>query len=213
MKSTIRVFIVDDHDLVRAGISRMLAGAVDMEVIAEAGSGEEALERAPTLQPDVILVDINMPGIGGVETIETLLKVMPQVKILVVTASLEKALVPRFFQLGVAGFFSKIDGQAELLKAVRSVFGGRPFVSPSITQIMSFKTGELASYPFDLLSERELQVVLLLFNGFTLGDISKRLSIRMRTIKTYRARSFEKLGIKNDVELTLLAGRHGFLMI
>lgn len=211
MQSTIRVFIVDDHDLVRAGISRMFSSAVDMEVVGEANSGEQALERCPPLKPDVILLDVNMPGMGGVEAISALLKLLPSTKILVVTASLDKALVPQFFQRGVSGFFSKVDGQEELIKAVRTVFSGRPYVSPSIAQKMSFKSGGLVLYPFDLLSERELQVVLLLFNGFTLEDISKWFSIRMRTIKTYRVRAYEKLGIKNDVELTLLAGRHGFL--
>jgi two-component system invasion response regulator UvrY len=211
MSPPIRILVVDDQSLVRSGICASLAGLPNLEVVGQAASGQEAIQLSATLKPDLILLDLNLPDIAGREVISVLLKETPKVKILILTCSLDTFLIPQFFSCGASGFFNKVDGYKELLKAIEMVNAGHLYVSPEMTRKIQFELNTQLANPFDALSERELQVVLLIHCGFTLDEIAIKLKISGSTCKTYRLRITEKLGVKNDVELILMTARYGLL--
>jgi len=206
-----RILVVDDHHLVRSGICLSLQNLTDMTVVGQAASGKEALQLCAELKPDLILLDLKIAETDGRELAPVLLQLSPNSKILIVTSCLDTALIPQLFALGVKGFFNKTDDREELLKAIRTVCAGRQYVCPRVAKDLNIQVETLLENPFDLLSERELQVVLLLACGLTHHEICKKLDIHISTLKTYRARFFEKLPAKNDVELVLLAKRYGLL--
>lgn len=212
MRSEIRVLLVDDHSLVRAGIRRILSDVKHITLVGEAESGQEAVSLALKLKPQVILMDLKMPGMDGLEASRQILAANPQIHILIISVCLDEVLLPRLFQEGVQGFFSKNTGAAELIKAIEQVFDGERYISPLFARQLGIKNLDTrAFFAFDELSERELQVILLIIEGETMQDISERLAINRKTINSYRTRSFHKLNVKNDVELTLLAARQGLL--
>ena len=206
--------IVDDHCLIRSGIKRLLEDINDMEVIAEAGSGEETMKIVRDKSPDIILLDVKMPGIGGLETARRLVRIHPKVKIIALSAVQQAPFPSRLLQIGAAGYLTKEAGMAELLTAIRKVMEGERYISKDIaTQIalQSLNESPDAESPLDVLSERELQVMLMITNGSKVQEISEKLCLSSKTVNSYRYRLFDKLGIKNDVELTHLAMRHGLL--
>lgn len=208
----IRVLVVDDHDLVRASIQRVLAGATGIQLVGEANSGENALKVVELTQPDVVLLDLKMPIMDGMKTARELLKRNPGLKILVVSICLDDLLLPRLFQEGVSGYFSKTSGAEEMVQAIKTVYEGQRYLSPILTPQLGLKQPEMDElFVFDSLSEREFQVVIMIIGGQTIAEISGTLAINRKTINSYRSRSFQKLNIKNDVELTLLAARQGLL--
>jgi len=205
----IKVLIVDDHALVRMGIRRLLDDLPDMEVVADAESGEQALALVKSHKPDVVLLDMKMPGIDGWEVTRRLKKSHPQVKVIAVTAMCAEPLPTRVLQLGAMGYLTKESGAEEMAAAIRKVSKGEKYLSAEIAQKMAINSLEaVQDSPFDLLSEREMQVMLMITRGMTVQDIADRLFLSSKTINGYRYRMFEKLGIKNDVELTFLAMKH-----
>lgn len=206
----INVLIVDDHALVRMGIRRLLEHLLDITVVAEAENGETALALVKAHKPDVILLDINMPGIDGWEVTRRLKKTHPDIKIIAVTAASTDPMIPaRLLQLGVVGYLTKESNADEMAMAIRKVFKGDKFICTEIAQqmaISSLKGPE--ETPFDRLSEREMQVMRMITRGMTVHEISDSLFLSTKTINGYRYRMFEKLTIKNDVELTYLAMKH-----
>lgn len=205
----IKVLIVDDHALVRMGIRRLLDDLSDMEVVADAESGEQALALVKSHKPDVVLLDMKMPGIDGWEVTRRLKKSNPQVKVIAVTAMCTEPLPTRVLQLGAMGYLTKESGAEEMAAAIRKVAKGEKYLSAEIAQKMAINSLEaVQDSPFDLLSEREMQVMLMITSGMTVQDIADRLFLSSKTINGYRYRMFEKLGIKNDVELTFLAMKH-----
>ncbi|GGI86014.1 two-component system response regulator LetA [Legionella impletisoli] len=205
----IKVLIVDDHALVRMGIRRLLEDLPDMDVVAEAESGEVALAKVKAHHPDVVLLDMKMPGIDGWEVTRRLKKSNPNVKVIAVTAMSAEPLPGRVLQLGAMGYLTKESGAEEMATAIRKVFKGERYLSAEVAQkmaISSLQTSE--DSPFDRLSEREMQVMLMITSGMTVQEISERLFLSPKTINGYRYRMFEKLEIKNDVELTYLAMKH-----
>lgn len=208
----IKIMLVDDHRLVRAGLKRVLAEAADMEVIAEASSGEEALELTRTKVPDVVLMDINMPGIGGLETTRRLVQRLPQVKVIVVSMHLEEPYPSRMLGAGAAGYISKDSAADEVIAAIRRVSSGGHYVAADVAGNMaaSLVKGKSDS-PFEQLSQRETQVMIMVTKGYSTQEISDRLHLSPKTVSTYRYRLFEKLGVGNDVELTRMAMRYGLL--
>ncbi len=202
----IRVLIVDDHALVRMGIRRLLEDMQDMEVVADAESGEQALQLVKSLKPDVVLLDMKMPGIDGWEVTRRLKKSHPQIKVIAVTAMASEPLPNRVLQLGAMGYLTKESGSDEMAAAIRKVAKGDKYLSAEIAQKMAINSLDSShNSPFELLSEREMQVMLMITSGMSVQDISERLYLSTKTINGYRYRMFEKLGIKNDVELTYLA--------
>jgi len=205
----IKVLIVDDHPFVRMGIRRLLDELADMDVVAEAENGEEALIMVKSFKPDVVLLDMMMPGIDGWEVTRRLKKSSPTVKIIAVTALATEPLPSRVLQLGAMGYLTKESGVEEMAAAIRKVAGGEKYLSAEIAQKMAISSLEASKgSPFDLLSEREMQVMFMITSGMDVQDIAERLFLSSKTVNGYRYRMFEKLAIKNDVELTFMAMKH-----
>ncbi|PJD92754.1 MAG: two-component system response regulator UvrY [Legionella sp.] len=205
----IDVLIVDDHALVRMGIRRLLDDLPDINVLGEAESGERALDFIRTNQPHVVLLDMKMPGIDGWEVTRRLHKSHPEVKVIAVTALSTESLPSRILQLGAMGYLTKESGSQDLAAAIRKVHQGERYLSAEIAQKLAIDSLQAHSdSPFDALSEREMQVMLMITRGVTVQEISERLFLSAKTINGYRYRIFDKLGIKNDVELTYLAMKH-----
>lgn len=207
----IKVLLVDDHDLVRSGISRMLADVEGIHVVGEAASGEEALKLTKELNPHIILMDVKMPGIGGLEATRKLLRSHPHVKVIALTACEDEPFPSRLLQAGASGYLTKGAALAEMIKAVHVVHAGQRYLSPDIAQQLALKPFTESECPFDHLTERELQVAMMIVKCFRVQEISDKLFLSAKTVNTYRYRVFEKLKIQGDVELTLLAVRHGML--
>lgn len=208
----IRVLIVDDHALVRMGIRRLLDDLPDIQVVAEAENGETALALVKLHQPDVVLLDMKMPGIDGWEVTRRLKKTSPHVKVIAVTALSTEPLPSRVLQLGAMGYLTKESGPEEMAAAIRKVVKGEKYLSAEIAQKMAINSLEAPhDSPFDLLSEREMQVMLMITRGMNVQDIADRLFLSTKTVNGYRYRMFEKLGITNDVELTYMAMKHGVI--
>ena len=209
----IRVLVVDDHDLVRTGISRMLADVDGLQVIGQADSGEMAIRKARELKPDVVLMDVKMPGIGGLEATRKLLRSYPDIKVIAVTVCEEDPVPTRLLQAGAAGYLTKGAALEEMIQAIRMVFAGQRYISPQIAQHLALKAFQPQSNgsPFDLLSEREIQIALMIANCQKVQTISDKLCLSPKTVNTYRYRIYEKLTITSDVELALLAVRHGMV--
>lgn len=209
----IRVLVVDDHDLVRTGISRMLADIDGLQVIGQADSGEAAIRKSRELKPDVVLMDIKMPGIGGLEATRKLLRSHPDIKVIAVTICEEDPFPTRLLQAGAAGYLTKGAALEEMIQAIRMVFAGQRYISPQIAQQLALKSFQpkLNGSPFDLLSEREIQIALMISNCQKVQTISDKLCLSPKTVNTYRYRIYEKLSVSSDVELALLAVRHGMV--
>ncbi|MCE2573181.1 UvrY/SirA/GacA family response regulator transcription factor [Motilimonas eburnea] len=208
----INVFLVDDHELVRTGIRRILEDIRGIKVVGEAQSGEAAVQWCRDNNPDVILMDMNMPGIGGLEATRKILRYNPDVKIVVLTIHTENPFPTKVMQAGAAGYLTKGAAPDEVLNAIRVVNAGQRYLSPEIAQQMAlshFTPDE--ENPFKNLSERELQIMLMITKGQKVNEISEQLSLSPKTVNSYRYRLFNKLDISGDVELTHLAIRHGML--
>jgi DNA-binding NarL/FixJ family response regulator len=205
--------VVDDHDLVRTGITRMLADIEGLQVVGQAQSGEESLLKTRELKPDVVLMDVRMPGIGGLEATRKLIRSHPDLKVVAVTACEEDPFPTRLLQAGAAGYLTKGAGLEEMVQAIRLVFGGQRYISPQIAQQLALKSfqPQTNGSPFDLLSEREIQIALMIASCEKVQSISDKLCLSPKTVNTYRYRIFEKLSISSDVELALLAVRHGMV--
>jgi len=208
----ISVFLVDDHELVRTGIRRIIEDVRGMKVAGEADSGEDAVKWCRTNHADVVLMDMNMPGIGGLEATKKLLRVNPDIKIIVLTVHTENPFPTKVMQAGAAGYLTKGAAPDEMVNAIRIVHSGQRYISPNIAQQMALSQFSPASEnPFADLSERELQIMLMITKGQKVTDISEQLSLSPKTVNSYRYRLFAKLNINGDVELTHLAIRHGIL--
>jgi two-component system invasion response regulator UvrY len=206
------VLLVDDHDLVRMGIRRLLMDSPDVDVVGEAASGEEALDRAKLLKPDVTLMDIKMPGMGGLEAIKRLVRLDEKNKILAVTVYGDEPYPSLVLQAGALGYITKGASSAEMITAIKTVNAGRRYISSEIAQQLALKhVHHEKENPFEGLSERELQVLIMTTSGQGAQEIGETLCISPKTVNTYRYRLFEKLGVDNDVALTHLAIRYGFI--
>ncbi len=201
--------LVDDHDLVRMGLGRLLADQDGIDVIAEAETGEEALKKQREFQPSVVLMDANMPGIGGLEATRRMLRFDPDVKIIALTAHISEPYPTQFLNAGAMGYLTKGGDIDEMVKAVRSVSRGKVYLAPEVAQEMAlsqFKQKD--ENPFNQLSDREMQVMLMITRGEKVQEISEKLHLSPKTVNSYRYRLFEKLDVDNDVCLTHLALRY-----
>jgi two-component system, NarL family, invasion response regulator UvrY len=208
----IKVLVVDDHELVRMGITRMLADVSGIQVIGEASSGEQAVALCRELSPDVVLMDVKMPGIGGLEATRKILRNDDSIRVIAVTVCEEEPFPSRLMKAGAAGYLSKGAALDEMVRAIRVVFAGQRYISPAIAQAMALRpfTGNEAA-PMELLSERELQIMMMIVSCHRVQSISDKLCLSPKTVNTYRYRIFDKLGISSDVEMTLLAMRWGMI--
>lgn len=208
----IRVVVVDDHEVVRLGIAGKLATVEGIKVIGEACNGEEAIAIAKELQPDVMLMDIKMPQMDGLEATRRLAWQAPEVKIIIVTALEENPYPSRLLQAGAFGYICKGAELSEIVTAIKHAMHGKRYISQIIAQHMALTSADPeSSSPFQQLSERELQIAMMIIDGIKVQDIADKLCISPKTVNTYRYRIFEKLNVTGDVELTRLAIRHGLL--
>ncbi len=207
----IQILVVDDHCLVRTGIRLMLAGEPGLEVIAEASSGEEAVQAVRELDPDVVLLDVSMPGIGGIEACQRILRQAPEARVIGLTVHDDEFHATRLLRAGACGYLTKGAEADEMARAIRRVHAGQRYLSPQVAQQLAFSnTTETADEnPFLLLSERELQIAERIVACERAPLIAQRLFISPKTVNTYRYRIFDKLGISSDVELVHLAIQHG----
>ena len=206
-----RVMLVDDHDLIRYGLRRLLEDQAGIEVVAEADSGEKAMEQARNVEMDVILMDINMPGIGGFEATSRLSKTHPEIKIIVLTAHSEGPLPKRLLEAGAVGFLTKGCDVKEMIDAIQKVKSGQRYIAPTIAQQLALSMLPGEESLLDSLSQRELQVLIMISQGMRTNAISEKLSLSPKTVSTYRKRLHEKLDVSNDVEMMRLAIKHGIL--
>lgn len=209
--ANIRVMLVDDHDLIRYGLRRLLEDQSGIEVVDEASSGEEALEKVRTVKPDVVLMDINMPGIGGFEATSRLNKTGASCKVIVLTVHSEGPLPKRILEAGAMGYLTKGSPVEEMVEAIQRVNAGQRYIAPSIAQQLALSMLPGESSLLDLLSQRELQVLIMISQGMRTNAISDKLSLSPKTVSTYRKRLHEKLDVSNDVEMMHLAIKHGLL--
>tara|TARA_R110002124_G_scaffold101397_3_gene248934 strand:- start:2614 stop:3258 length:645 start_codon:yes stop_codon:yes gene_type:complete len=208
----IKVLVVDDHDLVRMGISRMLEDVAGLTVVGEADSGETAVTQARALRPDVVLMDVRMPGIGGLEATRKLAQLDKHMKVIAVTVCNEEPFPSRLMQAGAAGYVTKGAALEEMVAAIKQVHAGQRYISPNIAQLLVLKhLNPGGESPFDCLSDREIQIALMIVGCEKVNSISDKLCLSPKTVNTYRYRIFEKLGVTSDVELTLLAVRNGMV--
>jgi two-component system invasion response regulator UvrY len=209
----IKVLVVDDHQLVRGGVVSILAGTGDIEVVGEADDGETAVSSIEKLRPDVVLMDINMPGIGGIEATRVIRRRYPDVQVIALTALSDDPFPAQLHEAGALGFVSKGCPANELEKAVHTVAAGQPFVSRDVAERMALArfAADKEDSPVSRLSSRELQVMLMIAKGVSNQEISDQLFLSPKTVSTYRHRLYEKLGVTNDVELTHFALRHGIV--
>tara|TARA_R110002074_G_scaffold349634_1_gene520341 strand:+ start:127341 stop:127988 length:648 start_codon:yes stop_codon:yes gene_type:complete len=207
----ISVLLVDDHELVRSGIQYLLDAAPDIDVVAAASSGEEAIQLAEQLKPNVILMDLNMPGIGGSEAIKRILRKTPSAKIIALSVYDDGPIPHQALKLGARGYINKGCPVDEMIKAIVAVFKGKNYLSSDVATNLIFSAQETEKNAFSQLSSRELQIAIKIVDGHKISDIATALSISPKTVNTHRYRVHEKLGISNDIELVKLAVEHGLL--
>lgn len=208
----IKILLTDDHALVRTGIRRLLEDSKQVEIVGEADCGEDGIKLAQELKPDVILMDVNMPGIGGVEACRRILQRDSEQKIIVLTIHSEQTFPKRMLEIGAKGYLTKECGVEEMLTAIQQVHQGGAYIAPSIAQqlALSLLPGNEHN-PIDLLSRREFQVMLMISHGLTNAEISEKLCLSPKTISTYRLRLLEKLGAQNEVDLIKIAVEQGMV--
>lgn len=211
----IRLLLVDDHQLVRQGIRRLLeenAGDPDIEVVGEASSGEEAVILARRERPDVVMMDVSMPGIGGLEATRRILLRDPDLKVIALTVHTDSPFPRRLMEIGAMGYLTKGCGVGEMIAAIGKVAEGERYIATEIAQQLALAVLPGAHHsPFDALSQREMQVLLMITQGHKSRAISQQLHLSPKTVSTYKSRLQEKLNVKNDVELLRLALQHGVL--
>ncbi len=208
---TIRVYLVDDHALVRTGMKMILSGETDIEVVGEAETGEDALRDVRQLLPDVVLCDLHLPGVSGMEVTERIVRSHRNTRVVIVSVLEDGPLPKRLLEAGAAGYIGKGCDAQELLRAVRDVAMGRRYLGTSIAQNLALSTVEGNGSPFDNLSPRELEVALLLTQGLRQEDIARRLSLSAKTVNTHKARLFEKMGIHDNIALARMASQYGLV--
>lgn len=210
----IRVVLVDDHELVRTGFGMILAAEADIEVVGEAGTGEEGIELSRRLKPDVVLMDVNLPGISGIEATERLARGGEAMRVIVVTMQDQQPFPKRLLEVGASGYLSKGCPAVELVAAVRSVARGDRYISSAIARLLALESlsPRRDASPFEALSPRELEIALAVAQGQQMPDIAKRMALSAKTVATYKYRVYEKLGVENEVALSNLAIRHGIIM-
>ncbi len=207
-----RILIVEDHDLVRTGLRNILTSAGDLEVVGEAASGEEAMRLSRDLAPDIILMDVELPGLSGLETTERILRVQPQIRVVVLTAHSEPPLPARLLDIGASGYLTKACDAKELINAVRAVARGERYIGAEIAQqlALSLLPGTPQS-PFQDLTARELEVALMLTQGMKMPVIAGVINVSPKTVATHKYKVYEKVGVTSEVELLRLALRYGLV--
>lgn len=216
MPEKTRLLLADDHAVLRAGLRLLLDAQADLKVVGEAGDGAEALRLAAELHPDLILLDLTMPGLSGLEALPALRKAVPGARVLILTMHDDEGYLRQALRAGASGYVLKKAADAELISAVRAVLRGEVYVHPSMTKalledLLPAASGEGPANPWDLLSEREREVLILVARGHTSAEIAEQLTLSPKTVETYRSRGMEKLGLRSRAALVQFALARGLL--
>jgi DNA-binding NarL/FixJ family response regulator len=209
---TIRILIADDHGLMRAGLRAVLEDEPAIEVVGEAENGEQVLQLTGQLQPDMVLLDIGIPGIDGIEATRRLKRINPDIRVLILTVYEEESLLREAIRAGASGYLLKRAAEEELIAAIHAVWRGDLYLHPAITRLL---LKDLSPGPsskkeaLDELTPREREVMGYIIRGFTSRQIAETLYISLRTVEGHRASLFGKLGLKNRLELVEFAEKHG----
>ncbi len=209
--SIINVMLVDDHAVVRMGFKLLLESATDIKVVAEAESGEQAIRLYTEHQPDVVVMDITMPGLGGLEAIERIMARDPQAKILVLSAHEDSVHPKRVLSAGALGYLTKRSAAEELIKAIRTVAGRKMYLEAGIAQQMAIQQLSGEKNPVDVLSAREFEVFISLAKGNTTNEIAETLNLSPRTVGTHLYNIKQKLSASTSADLALMAMRCGLI--
>ena len=212
----LRILIADDHTLVRQGLRKILEAQTGWEVVAEAGDGREAIKKALELLPDVVILDIAMPRLNGVEAVQQIVRRAPNIRVLVLSMYVDEAYVNRTVRAGALGYLLKDSADVDLIRAVAAVSSGKSFFSPAVARIILDEYGRQLSEKgavdrYDTLSEREREVFQLIAEGNSNKEVADMLHISPATVETHRSRLMEKLDVHSTAELVLCAVRKGVI--
>jgi len=207
----IRVFVLDDHALVRTGFRLILSNEVDIDVVGEACSGEEGLPLIRKLKPDVVLCDLHLPGVSGLEITERIARGDSGARVIIVTVQEDGPMPKRLLDAGASGYLGKGCAAEELLHAVRDVSRGKRYLGSAMAQKMALGGLNGGGSPFDALSPRELEIAMLVCQGLRMEDIAKRLSLSPKTVATHKYRAFDKLEVRDGIALSRLASQYGLV--
>lgn len=208
----IKIILADDHALVRTGLSRLIDDVENLTVVAEADNGNDAISHVQEHQPDIAILDINMPGLNGIKTTEILRRDYPDLKIIIISMHSDELFPQRLLKAGANAYLTKDCGIQEITHAINEVMESRNYICTEVAQKLALvNAGGNGSSPFKELSKRELEVLGLMIKGLKVGDISDQLCLSPKTVSTYRYRLLAKLSVQNDIELTKLAMQHGFI--
>lgn len=210
----IRVILADDHSIVRAGLRRIVEESGDMEVVAEAADGREAIRKIRELKPDVAVIDISMPQIDGLEVINQLHPEFPDLPIIVLTMHAENQYVVHAIEAGAMGYITKQSAPEQLVHAIRKVHAGSRYLTEDATESLALRVAKgsrTSQSPLDTLSTRELQVLRRLALGHTSREIASNYNISIKTVDTYRFRLLKKLNLRNNAELSRFAMQNGLI--
>ena len=213
----IRVLVVDDHTIVRDGICALLALVGDIEVVGEAANGSDALKLVEQLKPDVVLMDMAMPIMGGLEATRRISREFPRTRVLVLTQYDDKEYVFPVIEAGASGFISKAAASSELASGIRSIYQGDSYLSPSVARLLieDYQRGGrlVGCDPYDELTDRERDILKLVAEGHSTQDIASMLAISLKTVEGHRTSLMAKLSIHNRIELVKYALRKGIITI
>lgn len=210
----IKVLLVDDHVLVRAGIREMLQEVKGISVVGEAGTGSEGIELARRLNPDLIVLDLKLPDQNGLEVTQKILRLNPEIKILIVSGIINDLFLFRLLEAGARGYITKEAKSEELIQAIKSVIEGKTVISPQLAKRLALaKTDYKKENVFAEISEREMEVIMMVIHGVSVKEMAQKLNISHKTVHSYRNRIFEKLNVKTDLAVTLLAIHHGLIVL
>ncbi|WP_111638428.1 response regulator [Marinomonas shanghaiensis] len=209
----LKVLIVDDHDVVSQGISRVLQDVKGVQVVGVVHCGEEAIIQAKILLPDIVLMDVHMPGIGGLGATKEIKRILPKTKIIALSALDDNLYPVKLLEAGASGYLTKGTNTSELLEAIQVVFKGEHYISKGVAQKMALSKFSIDGQgsPLGQLSDRELQVAQMIVDCKKSNEIAEQLNVSPKTVSTYRTRIFTKLNIDSDVELIRLAVRYNVL--
>lgn len=207
-----RILIADDHAIFREGLKQILEDYEDLEVVDEASRGQEVLDKVAKRDYDLLLLDIAMPGLSGLDTLKLLKAQKPRLRVLILSMYPEEQYAARAIKAGAAGYITKASASEELVEAIRKVSQGGRYISASIAEKLLFEPGKEPERPLhERLTDREYQILCMIGRGKTVGEIAEALSLSVKTVSTHRVHILDKMQMKNNAELTNYAIKHGIV--